>query len=136
MKAIWTVAQDGRHAVELEPVEGSSDIAVYRFLSPVGRARFHIDVNVIKLLPHRYGIDATTGVPAWSFTKTPPAFHCGFHAYDDESARTVLRGIAKAWAMGRIPLTPGTRVHATAWKIYIDATADAAMVRRARTLRP
>lgn len=133
MTAKWTVAQDGRHAVELEPKD-SGFIAVYRFLSPVGRARYYIDVTTQRAAEGRYHVTVTVSTPMFSFARVPETLRTAFHAIDDSAAAAVLRGLAKAWATGRIPLLPASRAQTMTWRLYIDATADAITRRRTRAL--
>lgn len=135
VRAKWTVAKDGRHAVELEPKD-SSVIALYRFFSPMGRQTFYIEVTLTHPGGHRYNLEATIYTPALVGRRRVDTLRTAFPAYDEASAATVVRTLSRAWAVGRIPLTPGNAKHGTAWRLYIDSTADAVMVRRARALRP
>jgi len=136
VKALWTVTQDGRHAVEVTPPDGK--IAMYR-LMPTGLGQHLIGTLELTLSnggrnTYRLLVEVKPFLGR-SLRRPPDKVGTGFLAYDDASAQTVVRGLVRAWAQGRVPTTPGNRRDSTAWRLYVDATADAVMVRRARALK-
>jgi hypothetical protein len=137
VSALWTITHEGRHAVEVTPPDGT--IALYRMM-PTGLGQ-HLIGTLTITLKHGGGntyrlMVETRPIAVWKLKRPADQVGTAFAAYDHLAANTVVRGLVRAWAQGRLPVCPSNRRDSTAWRLYIDATADAVMVRRARALRP
>lgn len=136
MRPKWTVEQDGRHAVELEVHPDAGVVALYRYTSPVGRARYYVEVAVspshFSIRTDRYIFTAEVFTPTGG--RPLQRVSCAFIAASNLDAGDLARNFARLWATGRVPLTPGGSRDAAKWRSAVDNLADALLARRMRTI--